>query len=87
MKKGKVSRKDAKTQGRNWRRSCPRPCSPVMAGSKEMGSSSRPAWRGLEPVIVAAQDTQLLNDVVATGKPVCQREVEAERKVNNLSQG
>jgi len=41
----------------------------------------------VKEVVVVAQETQLINNVVATGNPLCQPEVGLERKVNNLSQG
>jgi len=41
-----------------------------MAGSKEIRSSSSPACRGVKEVVVAAQEIQLINKLVAAGKPV-----------------
>jgi len=57
-----------------------------MAEPKQVGSSLSPACRGVERVVVASQEIQLANNVVATGKPVCQRQVEVKRKLMNPSQ-
>ena len=74
-----------------------------MVGSKEIRSSSSGSalvdaascredkrleaastvWR----IVVAAHDIQPVNYLIASGKPVSEREVEVKRKVRNLSQG